>query len=156
MAAFTVELDVHAPPDRVFAVFSDFRNLAKNIAGVQRAEVLTEGEIGAGTRFRETRIMFKKEATEEMEITEWDPPRSYVVECDSCGAHYRSEFRFEPLPVSDGPGGTKVVLSFTCKPLTFAAKLMSPLGIVFACSIKKAMLADMEDLKKVAEEVVEG
>src|SRR5262245_3572719 len=110
---------VNAPPDRVFAVAADLRRTSAVISGIKRLEVLGDGPIGRGTRFRETRLMFGREATEEMEIVEFDPPRGYAIGCESCGCRYRSEFRFRPAD-----GGTDMEMTFNAVPLTFAARVM--------------------------------
>ncbi len=65
MAKFKLTTRVKAPAEKVFALFSDFSNVAGRIAGITKVEVLTAGPIGVGTRFRETRMMFMKKVAEE-------------------------------------------------------------------------------------------
>ena len=56
---------VTAPREVVFEVAADFHNAAElNIQGIDSLEVLTDGPIGVGTRFRETRVMMGKSSTE--------------------------------------------------------------------------------------------
>ena len=74
MAQFTIDKYIEAPREVVFDAALDLHSVAENIRGIEKLEVLTEGPIGLGTRFRETRIMFKKEATEVMEITVFERP----------------------------------------------------------------------------------
>ena len=81
-----------------------------------------------------------------MEITAFDAPRSYVAEAESCGAHYSSKFNFE-----EQDQGVRVRMLMETRPLTFMARLMTPLGFLFAGSMKKMMRRDMEDLKRAAE-----
>ena len=69
MTTFTVKKHVNAPPELVFAKASDFANAPSFIGAIKKVEILTPGPIQAGTRFKETRVMFKREATEEMEVT---------------------------------------------------------------------------------------
>ncbi len=146
MAGFKLTKRVGAPPERVFAIYTDLANAEERLSGVTRLEMLTDGPVREGTRFRETRIVFKREATEEMEITRFDPGRGYSVEADSCGAHYRTDFRFSP----DGDG-TRVDVEFTSKPVTFAAKLMSPLGALMKGPMIKLFERDLDDLNAHAE-----
>ena len=143
MAVVTVNRRVEAPPAQVFEAMSDVRSWADRISGIQRAEVVTEGEIGVGTRFRETRIMFKKECTEEMEFTAFDPPSGYTVECKSCGCHYKTDITLQP----DGTG-TLVEMSMNARPLTFMAKLCSPLSWLMIGGVKKCLNNDLADLAK--------
>ncbi|MCA9230205.1 MAG: SRPBCC family protein [Planctomycetales bacterium] len=146
MARLTIKAHVDAAPEVVFAVASDFEHAAENFQGIEQFEILTEGPIGVGTRFRETRVMFGKQNTEELEITAFDEPRGYVVECDSCGAHYRSEYKF----VAD-IAGTHVRLELDCRPVSLLARLMAPLSALMMGSVKKCLTADLEDLKQAAE-----
>ena len=146
MARFTIGKHVEATREEVFAVASDFKHAAENICGIERLEVLGDGTVGTGTRFRETRVMFGKESTEEMEITAFDPPKGYTVEADTCGAHYRAEYRF----ISD-IAGTHMRISFETQPVTMVAKLMSPLALLMMGPMKKCIDADLEDIKRVAE-----
>jgi hypothetical protein len=120
MLSFTLEKEVDAAPSAVFAVATDLRRVPDFIRAITRLEVLTDGPIQKGTRFRETRVVFKREATEEMEVTAFDPPRGYTLGCESHGCRYRTDFRFEPAA-----GGTRVTMTFAAEPLTFFAKSTS-------------------------------
>ena len=146
MAHFTIGKHVNATRGEVFAIASDFQNAAQNIRGIERLQVLTDGPIGLGTRFRETRVMFGKDSTEEKEITAFDPPEGYTVENDACGMHYRAEYRFIP-----DIAGTHLRVTFDTRPVTFLAKLMSPLAMLMTGSLKKCIDASLEDLKVAAE-----
>ena len=91
--------------------------------------------------------MFKKEATEEMEITEWAPPKYYVTEAESCGCHYRCTIALTPEA-----GGTRVEMSLDAKPMNFPAKVMSALmGWMMAGACRKAFDKDLADLKRHVE-----
>ena len=74
---------LEAPRSDVFKLFTDIENASDRISGIRKLEVLSEVRSGVGLRWRETRVMFGKEATEEMEITGFDEPESYVVEAES-------------------------------------------------------------------------
>lgn len=56
-----------------------------------KIELLTDLPVGEGTRFKETRIMFKREATEEMEFVEFDAPNVYTLGSYSCGCEFRMD-----------------------------------------------------------------
>ena len=64
MADITVSTHVYAPLERVFEVYTQIDKAAERIPGITDLEVLSEGPFGEGTRWRETRVMFKKKATE--------------------------------------------------------------------------------------------
>ena len=124
MGRFSLVKHIDAPREDVFAKLTDFRNAAANVRSIVRLDVLTEGPVGPvtlGTRLRETRVVSGREATEEMELTRFEPPRGYALTAESCGCRYVTHF--DPTP---GGGGTDVWLTFEATPLTLGAKLLSP------------------------------
>jgi uncharacterized protein YndB with AHSA1/START domain len=144
----TVTVMIEAPRDRVFAAATDLQRWPETMSQIKQLEVLTEGEVGTGTRFRETRVMYGREATEEMEITAFEPPSRYTVEANSHGVRYISTFHFVDHP----SGGTQVTMTFDGQPQTLSAKL---LGGLMKPMIKKAILRsvtqDLEELKDTIE-----
>ena len=146
MASVTVRERVAAPPAEVFAIYADIGRAAERIDGIDRVEVLTPGRVGVGTRFRETRTMFGKEATEEMEFSAFEPPDGYTVRCESHGTLYVSRFDF--VPVGDE---TEVRVHFDARPQSLFAKLMSPLAFLMTKTVRKAMTQDLSDLKRFVE-----
>ncbi|MEE8154424.1 MAG: SRPBCC family protein [Phycisphaerales bacterium] len=147
MGPITAGKHFNAPQDKVWEVMADLENAADRIQAIVKLEVLTDGPVGQGTRFRETRIMFKKEATEEMEITAWNPPNSYTIEADGCGCHYTTVITCE----GDGDG-TKVTMSMSIVPLTTFGKIMGALtGWMMKGVGAKAFAKDLEDLKAFVE-----
>jgi hypothetical protein len=141
----TIEIrdTIEAPSDKVFAIFADLEHASENIESILGMEILTEGAIGEGTRWRETRKMMGKECTEEMWISDWRPGSGYTVDCESCGCSYVTDISITP-----SGGGTEVVMSMKVKPMTFMAKLMSPLTLLFAGTFKKCMMKDIDDLRQ--------
>lgn len=141
MPTCTLIKQVGAPPERVFAFLADMNNWAKSISAIKKIEVLTPGPVGKGTRFKETRVMFGKEATETMEITEWDPPRGHTIEADSCGARFIST-----ISIERSGGGSTITMHTRTVAQTFLAKLFAPLGYLMMGMMKKAMQKDLDDL----------
>ena len=147
--AARVEMEelVDAPPERTFAVFSDFANAAGHISGIIKADVLTDGPIGVGSRFRETRKIFGRESSEEMEVTSFDPPSGYSLRAFSHGTEYRTRFSF----TADGDG-TRVQMSFEGRPQSLMARIMA---VVFGGMAKKTVInmirQDLQDGKAAAE-----
>ena len=72
---------VGAPPHSVFGAFTDLENAAERIEDVVSLEKLTDGPMGVGTGFREARIMLRRAATEEPEVTAFESEKSYCVGC---------------------------------------------------------------------------
>jgi hypothetical protein len=143
----TTAIHIGAPIDRVFAIMTNFAHAPNVIQGITKVEVLSAGPVGVGTRFKETRVMFGRDATETMEVTAFDAPRSYTLTALSCGVEFKSAFLFEP----DG-AGTKVTLSLQGKPRTLLARILSPISrMLMGPMMKKCIVKDMEDVKRAAE-----
>jgi len=146
MATITITRHFAAPREVVFERITDFRRAAESIKGIKRIEMLTDGPTGVGTKFKETRVMFGREASEVMEVTAYDPPNGYELGCVSCGCRYQTEFRLTPQG-----NGTDVAMVFEATPLTFIAKVM---GFLMRPMLKKCMQAiakDLDDLKAAVE-----
>jgi carbon monoxide dehydrogenase subunit G len=147
MVSVSTSTYFNASPQQVWDVISDFDHVEDRISAITRFEVLTDGPVGVGTRFRETRVMLKREATEEMEITAWDPPNGYATECESCGAQYRTTLACIP----DGDG-TRVEMTMEARPMSFMAKVMGAvMGRMVMGACRKAFDRDLEDLRAVVE-----
>jgi carbon monoxide dehydrogenase subunit G len=147
MNAMTVSRHVEAPPDRVWAVLTDLEHSPEVISAIRSVEIHTGPGFDVGTRWTETRTMMGRTASETMEVTAVDPGRSYVVEADSGGTHYRSEFRIAP----DG-GGTALAMTFGGQPSGLGGKLAAAtFGRLFAGATRKALIADLDDIARASE-----
>jgi carbon monoxide dehydrogenase subunit G len=142
------ETTIAAPQAVVFALVIDIPRWPETIAGVESVEMLTSGPIAPGTRFRETRVMFGHQATEEMTVAELRSPTRFVLTAENHGTRYRAEHLITP----DGPRGTHVKLVFEGQPVTLTARLMSPLALLMRGTIRKQLAADLNDIKRSAEE----
>lgn len=147
MSVVKVEEVIEAPVERVFEVFSDIPGASARISGISRIEMLSEGPFGLGTRWKEARTMFGREAVEEMWVTQCDPPRSYTVEAENHGARYLSRYDF----IEEGER-TRVRLQFGAEGRTVFAKFV---GLVFfrfmAKGLCKMLKKDMVELKQACE-----
>lgn len=138
---------INASPETVFAAASDFPNAPQRITGIKKMEMLTQGPVGVGTKFRETRVMFGKEATETMEVVDFQPGRSYTLAAASCGCEYRTVVSVRPAGA-----GSEVTFDFSGRPLSFGAKVMSALmGWMMKGACMKAVRQDLSDLKVAVE-----
>lgn len=150
MYSVTVERTIQAPTETVFKTVSNIPQAAKTITAIDSIVMLSEGPIGEGSRWRETRKMFGKEAVEEMWITNWKPHTSYSVEAESCGTHYKTEYTFTP---SDD--GTRVSMVFSGQPLTLFAKVMAPMGLLMKGTIRKCFERDLADAAAAIEGAID-
>ncbi|KAB2847196.1 MAG: hypothetical protein F9K45_00175, partial [Melioribacteraceae bacterium] len=70
MKTITVTKNINAPVEKVFNTVAHIEEFSKTVPHIVKVEFLTELKTGAGTRFRETRLMKGKEAATELEVTE--------------------------------------------------------------------------------------
>lgn len=151
MATITVSETINAPIEHVFAVATDLPNCEQWVNGINAIEVLEPapdspdnlGQVGKGFKWRETRTMFGKQATEDMWITEWSPPTGYTVEARSHGSHYLTPFTFTDL----GNGSTEMKMAFTATPETFGAKIMMKVFAMMTKKLTQCLADDMADIK---------
>ena len=143
----SVSETISGPVQTVFDAVSDVTNAADLISGLDKVEILSDVKTGKGLRWRETRVMFGKESTEEMEITVFDPPNFYRSEARSHGMIYLTNTTFREIDENT----TEVTVAFTGTPVSLVAKLMTPIGLLFSGSLKKSLRADLLDLKRSIE-----
>jgi uncharacterized membrane protein len=146
MTKCTITEFINVPIEHVFERMSDFENCPDRIENIVRVEMLTEGPVGVGTRFKETRVMFKREATEEMKVVEFNRPNSYALSAYSCGCEYNSRFRFKPKD-----GGTEVEMTFEGVPKKLLAKIMAFLMKPMMKMVVKECKKDLADVKQSLE-----
>lgn len=147
MASLSLTKHIAAPIETVFAVATDLEHAAERIRGIEKIELVTLGPVGIGTQWRETRKMMGHQSTETLKIIAFDPPRSYTIACDSCGAHIETTFRFTPVG-----NATDVTLEVSLEARSLFAKLMSPIGnMMFGVAMRKCMEDDLDDIKQAAE-----
>lgn len=138
---------INAPIDRVFDVFSDISKIGERIEGISQVDILSDVQQGLGTRWRETRVVFGREATEEMEISSFKPNQSYEVLAASNGSEYHSIYTF-----TDQGNTTLVEMVHRTNAVSLIAKLMIPVALIFKGTMKKLFEADLDELKAVCEQ----
>lgn len=148
MATTTITRTIQAPVETVFDTIAHIQNFQKAIPHITHVEILSEADSGVGTRFRETRVMGKREATAEMEVTEYLKNERVRIVSDSHGTVWDSLFTLEPAG-----NGTQMLFVMEARPYRFLQRLMVPLtrGIV-----AKAIEADMDAVKAYCEAAEEG
>jgi len=145
---FKTDIQINAGKEKVWSVISNIENATDNIEAIQSIEVLEQPTNGmVGLKWKETRTMFGKEATEIMWITEASENEYYQTRAESHGAIYISK-----LWIEENEKGSRLNMSFNGTPVTFGAKFMSAvMGWMFKNATVKALKKDLEDIKKVAE-----
>lgn len=137
-----------ASPTQVWEVLTDIAHAADTLSRVDRVEVLSDAPYGVGTRWRETRIIFGKETTEELLVTVSDAPHRTVVELESGGFRYTTAFTVAP----EG-SGTVLHMEFTGDVASHrvAHRLFWALfGALAVRTVAKEMRVDLADIVSTA------
>jgi len=146
---FEVNREIGAPAGRVWELITDLSSSPEVIGSITRLEVL-EGaeEFRVGTRWRETRTMFGREATEEMSVSALVPGRSYTVVADSSGMTFESTLEV----LSAGDHVCILRMTFSGEPRTTVSRVMSAtVGRMFLGATRKAAEQDLADIAAAAE-----
>lgn len=149
MASIEIEREADAPAGAVWRVMTDIARAPEVLSGVDAVERLDGGgDFGVGTRWRETRTLMGRQATEELEVTAVDPGRSYTVEAESGGAHYVSVMAVEPL----GSDRSRLSMTFGARPASVMGRVMAAtIGRLFVGATRKALATDLDELAAAAE-----
>ncbi len=105
--AITVSRPVAAAPHLLFAVVADIRSRARVIEAVSRVEMLTEGPVQLGTRFREWRSFGGRETESVFSVAAVEAPRVLGLKGEWDNREFVVEYRIEALDV-----GSRLYLSF--------------------------------------------
>lgn len=143
MAYSNVKLTINAPVDVVFDTISDINNFKKAVPNVIDAEIISEIKSGVGTRFRETRMIQGKEATTEIEVTEFTDNESIRMVADAGGTIWDSFFA-----VTRHGDKTTLELTMDARPYKFSARLVTPM---LKNMLQKAVEKDMNAVKTYCE-----
>jgi uncharacterized membrane protein len=149
MKPIKVSREVNAPAGVVWTIIIDLEGSVDRISAIEKVEVLSGGgEFDVGTRWRETRTMFGRQATEEMEVTEVTEGESYVAVAKPDGANYRTVMSVLP----SGGSSCTVSMEFGANPKGAMTRLMgATIGRMFAGAMKKTIATDLDDIAAAAE-----
>lgn len=144
MSQWSVHRRIAAPVERVFGTISEIEHFSKAIPHIVEVEMLSEVKSGVGTRFRETRLMGKRKASTELEVTEYVNNERIRMVSDAGGAIWDSVFSVKSVG-----GQTELTLTMEARPHKFLARLMTPL---IKGMLTRALEQDMECVKRYCEE----
>jgi len=131
---------IQAPIESVFETVAHIENFERVAPDIIRIEFLSENKTGVGARFRETRRMGKREASTELEVTEYVPNERIRIVADQGGTIWDSVFTVEARP----SGEVELVMVMEARAYRFLAKIMNPL---IKGMIRKAIEKDLEAVK---------
>jgi carbon monoxide dehydrogenase subunit G len=143
-----IEVTINSSKEKVWNVITDIENSVNVISGIEKIDILEKPDQElSGLKWKETRTIFGKTATEVMWITDVKDNESYMTRAESHGQIYITK-----LSVSEKNGQTRLSMSFNSEPQSFGAKLMSGImSLFFKGATKKALEKDLNDIKATLE-----
>ena len=143
-----VQVEINGTKENVWKVITDIENSTNTIRGIEKIEVLEKPADGiVGLKWRETRTMFGRTATEVMWITDAVENQSYKTRAESHGAVYVTT-----LKIMDAGENVRLSMNFEGTPQTFGAKIMSALTSGMAKkATQEALMQDLMDIKAKVE-----
>jgi carbon monoxide dehydrogenase subunit G len=145
----SVQTQVQAPPEVVWRIVADIPNAAQTVQAIEVVEVLepARGPSITGLKWRETRTMFGKKATEVMWVTQASEGSHYDTRAESHGSVYRTRVQVAP-----NDGGTLLSMTFEGEPASRGARIVWALtGFLFRGATRKALQKDLADIRAAAE-----
>ena len=140
----SVFIEIEKPIEDVWNAIIDFKNCSNYIESIIRLEIIDEPkDTLIGFKWKETRVMFGKEATETMWITDYEENEYYETRAESHGSVYISR-----LSLSSIENHTKLTMSFSAEAQTFFVKILSlSMGFLMKGVMKKALMKDLINIK---------
>ncbi|MCB9170479.1 MAG: SRPBCC family protein [Flavobacteriales bacterium] len=143
----SAQITINGPKAAVWAAITDIANAAQILSGVEKIEVVERPVTGlVGLKWKETRMLFGKEATVEKWITEVRENDYYTTRAEDDGFVFITTNR-----VSGSDGAVTLAGAHETRPQGFAAKLKSLPMLFFKGVIKNAILQDLNEIKAAVE-----
>ncbi len=144
-----ISQQIAAPAATVWELIIDIEHSYEFISGIQKVERLDSGStFDVGTRWRETRVMFGKSATEEMTVTAVELGRSYTTEAHHGSSHYTTQLVVEP----DGVQACVLSMHFEAQADGLLNKTLGAVvGTLMVSTMRKVMQQDLADIAEAAE-----
>lgn len=143
MPYFQTTRIITAPPAEVFDAVAHIESFQKVVPHIVRVEFLSEIRRGKGARFKETRVMGKREATTELEVTEYVESERVRMVSEAGGTTWDTVFTVKPQGEQ-----TEMKMVMDATPHNVLARLFNPL---LKRVVAKAIAQDMDAVKTYCE-----
>lgn len=144
----TIDIEIKAQKEKVWKVITDIENSVNTISGIEKIEILNKPkDTLVGLKWKETRTIFGKSATETMWITEATENNYYKTRAESNGAIYQTI-----LKLSEKENNTLLTMEFNSEAITIKGKIMTFIfGRMLNKSMKRLIKKDLIDIKNTVE-----
>ncbi len=142
MNSFEMSEWINRPPQEVFDFLSYPPNAAGYVDNIKEGHQVSDGPVGVGTVFSETRLVNNQEATVELVVSAYDPPRTFGIGNETMGVEINYTYTLEPEN-----GGTRVTWACDLK-ASGLKRMMLPM---VAGIMKKEDGDHLQNVKQVLE-----
>ncbi|MDQ0271809.1 SRPBCC family protein [Cytobacillus purgationiresistens] len=141
MADFRSSVMINKPLDEVFEYMLNVDNIHEIMPIVAKREQETEGQIGKGTRFLETRSIRGKNITSTIEVLAFEQNRTFTTKSDSSGLIVEYKYDFHEIEE-----GTQVELEANLQTTGLRMKLTKPLLVKMIKREDGNQLTNLKDM----------
>jgi carbon monoxide dehydrogenase subunit G len=106
--AFTGKTTIDCPINEVFDFISDLRNGPKMNEDILSVEKLSEGPIGVGSKFKETKVIRGRNAEAMIEVVQFEANKAFSAQSEVNGLKVTYHYQ-----LSEGNNGT--IVKFQCE-----------------------------------------
>ncbi|MEM7517894.1 MAG: SRPBCC family protein [Planctomycetota bacterium] len=152
MPGFHREIQIQSPPEKVFESATDLSQIGRWLGEVRSIELLQDGPVRVGTKFKQTRLLRGQEVSTVVEIIEHrgadagSPPYAHTARSEMMGVRGEYRYQFE----DDGSGGTRVKLEASAEATNLLARAL--VGVA-SQGMEEEDGEQLERLKKLVEEL---
>ena len=146
----SVDIEIATDKSRVWQAIIDIDHCMKMIPSILAVDILSRPESGlVGLKWKETRLMFGKEASETMWITDALENEYYSTRAESHGSIYRTRLSLK----EKGESRCILTMTFDGEAQSFLMKVLSVImSPMMKGSMKKVLLKDLTDIKRYVEQ----
>ena len=139
-----IEIEIKAKKEKIWKTITDIENSMNIISGIDKIEIIINPkDTLVGLKWKETRTIFGKSATETMWITEAKENNFYKTRAESNGAVYQTV-----LKLVEKENTTVLSMEFSSEAITFKGKIMAIIfGVMLKNSMNKIIIKDLHDIK---------
>lgn len=134
---------------QVFTFFTDLQNRSKFAPTITELKILTEEVAGRGVKWHEVRYEDGVEKKGTIIVTQYRPPRIFVIEIQTTGLSYKVRYNFQP----EGKTATKIVATIGGQPGGWLGRFMKRFLSANGSVIHDQLQKELDTFKSVAEKL---
>lgn len=136
-------IEINAKPDEVFGYVSDISRHGEWGTGNLKTEKVSDGPIGAGSKFHSTQKFQGRDASAEITMRDYDPPRMFRFAAAQKTGGGKPAIFVHTFTLTPTGSGTLVERDLTRE----NASPLAALGIIFYPAIKADAMKGLRQLK---------